>query len=137
MEVKIDAVFKAFDGQDVKDLNEETGEKKPLTLQTVLVNSIARPDSEASGVDLASRYDLSMRVHKAEDNTVFMSTEEVSLAKTLIPKTYSAPLIVGQAFRFLDPPADEVVEPVKALIFVLFCFITRAGGHDRVSACQD
>lgn len=112
MEVKLDAVFKTFDDNDVKDVD-ESGVEKPLSLQKVLVNSIAKPDPQASGVELAKRYDLSMRVHKAE-NVVYMSAEEISMAKKLIPSTYNAPLIVGQAYRFLDPPEEEVVEQPKA-----------------------
>ena len=103
--INFDDKFKDLDGQEVKD--RQVGQDGKMTesvatLGRVSANAllaITDADKDMTGATKVERYDLAMRVVKGQ---VKLKTEEIATIKAAIGKHY-APLIVGQAWRMLDP----------------------------------
>jgi len=74
-----------------------------MTLKVSAVTALLTPTGkeETSGEEKATRFLLAERLTNDEDGMVDLKIEEIALLKKLIGVLYS-PLIVGQAFRFLE-----------------------------------
>lgn len=103
--IDFDAKFKDLDGNDVKDRQMGLDGKvteSVATLGRVAANAllaITDADKDMTGETKVKRYDLAMRVVRGQ---VSLKAEEISDIKAAIGKHY-APLVVGQAWRLLDP----------------------------------
>lgn len=103
MKRNFDLVFKKFNGNDIQDgdaLNE--GITAALTLKATAVNSLMfshEADKTTSGEEKLKRYLLATRINAG--GMVEVSSEEISLLKMLIGRTYPT-LVVGQALLFLE-----------------------------------
>ena len=93
-----------------KDGKKTTKKHPPWTLRHISENVLLLPDmdkdgnpKEMTGDEKCKRYDLAMRIHKATAKDMAdLQAEEIALLKKLIDRNYST-LIVGQAFKILDP----------------------------------
>jgi hypothetical protein len=93
-----------------KDGKKTTKKHPPWTLRNISENVLLLPDvdkdgnpKEMTGDEKCKRYDLAMRIHKATAKDLAdLQVEEIALLKKLIARGYST-LIVGQAFKILDP----------------------------------
>lgn len=98
-----------------EEIEDEKGKKTtkkypPWTLRNLSENVLlsqemdrAGKPREMSGEEKCKRYDLAMRIHKATAKDLAdLQVEEIALLKKLIGRGYST-LIVGQAFKILDP----------------------------------
>lgn len=103
-----------------KDGKETTKKYPPFTLRGISENVLlgqqldedGKP-KEMSGKEKCERYDLAMRIHKATAKDLAdLESEEITLLKKLIGEGYST-LIVGQAFKILDPhgAAEREIKP--------------------------
>ena len=93
--------FKQLDGTEFKD---STGKVVPLTLRAAAETALmaSYPDEQnLSGQEKLKRYILATKIEKAT-KTLDLTTDEVTLLKTLIAKAYG-PLVVGEAWAVLDP----------------------------------
>lgn len=103
--INFDATFKDLDGNIVKDRQVSVGGASTeieATLGRVAANALLAltdADKDMTGDVKVKRYDLAMRVIKGE---VALKAEEISDIKAAIGKHYT-PLIVGQAWKMLDP----------------------------------
>ena len=99
------ATFLDLDGNVVKDRKvamDGNVTESEATLGRVAANALLAltdADKEMTGETKVKRYDLAMRVVKG---VVTLKAEEISDIKAAIGKHY-APLIVGQAWKMLDP----------------------------------
>jgi len=118
MKIDFNYKFKTLNGEVIperadeevvdKDGKKTTEKHPPLTLRTISENVILGQEidkdgkpKEMGGAEKCKRYDLAMRIHKGT-GLVDLEVEEITLLKKLIAKGYST-LVVGQAFRILDP----------------------------------
>lgn len=93
-----------------KDGKETIKKYPPFTLRNISENVLLSQQmdgegkpKEMSGKEKCERYDLAMRIHKATvKDMADLEVEEIALLKKLIGVGYST-LIVGQAFKILDP----------------------------------
>lgn len=105
MKINFDSNFKDLDGNEVKDRQVGLDGKiteSVATLGRVAANAllaITDADRDMTGEIKVKRYDLAMRVIRGD---ISLKAEEVADIKAAIGKHYS-PLIVGQAWRMLDP----------------------------------
>ncbi len=86
-------------------LKDEKGE--PVTMKTVCINALmnlSQDDANLSGEDKLKRFDLATVIYAGENPDI--KVEDVALIKTLVGKMFM-PLIVGQAWRHLDPPTEQ------------------------------
>lgn len=103
--IDFDAKFKDIDGNEVKDRQMGLDGKfteSVATLGRVAANAllaITDADKDMTGETKVKRYDLAMRVVRGQ---AAIKAEEIATIKAAIGKHY-APLIVGQAWRMLDP----------------------------------
>lgn len=101
--VDFSRVFKTLKGKDV------IGESGcGLTLEELSCNLLVgmqEEDKNVSGSDKVKRYKLAQRISGAE-KPVGLDSEEITLLKDLFGRSAS-PLIVGQAFEWLDPPVQS------------------------------
>jgi hypothetical protein len=79
---------------------------KPITMTLATVAETAllasyQDEQNLSGEDKVKRFVLATKIHGAAKDLP-LTSDEVSLVKKLIGKSYN-PLIVGQAWRLLDP----------------------------------
>lgn len=103
--INFDVTFKSLDGEEVKEriLGLDGAVKDDtLTLGKVAANALLAmtdADKNMSGDVKVKKYDLAMRVIRGN---VSLKAEEIADIKSSIGKHY-APLIVGQAWKMLDP----------------------------------
>ena len=105
MAINFDAKFLDLDGNEVKD--RQLGADGKITENTTTLGKCAAnallaltdADKDMTGETKVKRYDLAMRVVRGD---VSLKAEDISEIKKAIGKHY-APLIVGQAWRMLDP----------------------------------
>jgi len=74
------------------------------TLKSVAVEALQlsfADEQQISGEEKAKRWVLATRIYANPEN-IDLKTEEISIIKKLIGKAYG-PLIVGQAWKILDP----------------------------------
>lgn len=106
MAIDFNAKFKDLDGNEVKDRQVGLDGKlteSVATLGRVAANALLAmtdADKDMTGEIKVKRYDLAMRVIKGA--AVSLKAEEIADIKAAIGKHYG-PLIVGQAWRMLDP----------------------------------
>ena len=101
--VDFNGVFKTLKGEDVKD---EKGVVLTLgELSCNLLVGMQEDDKNLSGLAKVKRYKLAQRISGAK-KPVELEAEEITLLKDLFGKNAS-PLIVGQAYEWLDPPVKE------------------------------
>lgn len=97
--------FKDLDGNEVKDRQMGLDGKfteSVATLGRVAANALLAmtdADKDMTGETKVKRYDLAMRIVKGEAS---LKAEEIADIKAAIGKHYT-PLIVGQAWKMLDP----------------------------------
>jgi hypothetical protein len=85
----------------------EESKDKPLTLEFIVVESLAQPMSpDTTPLQMVERFDLIKKVKTAEDSIVTLKAEEVSLLKALITKSFPAPIIAGAALIAIETPAE-------------------------------
>ena len=105
MKINFDSRFVDLDGNEIKDrkVGLDGGITEAVTtLGKVAANALLAltdADKDMTGETKVKRYDLAMRIIKGD---VLLKAEEISDIKAAIGKHY-APLIVGQAWRMLDP----------------------------------
>ncbi|MBA7687156.1 hypothetical protein ES703_95616 [subsurface metagenome] len=120
MKIDFNYQFKILDGEAIperpdeeivdKDGNKTTKKFPPLTLKKISENVLLGQEIDGTGKpkemdaeEKCKRYDLAMRIYKATAKDLAdLQAEEVVLLKKLIAKGYST-IIVGQAFKILDP----------------------------------
>ena len=94
-----DPLFKA-------ELDEKTGavrvSKNVLMLKDICLNALLAefPDEKPNGMENMKRYLLAKKVQLAND--IELKAEEVVLIKELVGRAYNSPLVVGQAYHFLE-----------------------------------
>lgn len=112
----LDKVFRTLNGQKMtfqtpKDEPGSVGgnkmETRDLTIREAVVNSLLSTNQRETilGIEKARRYSLAMKVYQAKKQ-VELTVEDVTLIKDEIGRIYP-PLVVGQAYEFLDPPKGE------------------------------
>lgn len=101
MKINVNQVYKSLEGEVVKQ--EVDGKAIEMTLKISAITALLTPigNEEISGEEKATRFLLAERLTHDEAGVVDLKSEEVALLKKLIGVLYS-PLIVGQAFRFLE-----------------------------------
>ena len=103
--IDFDATFKDLEGQDVKERimgSDNKMKESVTTLGKVSANALLAmtdDDKALSGEVKVKRYDLAIRVIKGKHS---LTAEDISEIKAAIGRHY-APIIVGQAWRMLDP----------------------------------
>lgn len=103
--INFDATFKDLDGEKVVDRKLELDgsvKETEATLGRVAANALlalADSDKDMSGETKVKRYDLAIRVVRGE---TALKAEDIAIIKAAIGKHYT-PLIVGQAWKLLDP----------------------------------
>ena len=103
--INFDDTFKDLDNQTITDRKLEldgTITETTATLGRVSANALlamADSDRDMTGDVKVKRYDLAMKVVRGE---TVLKAEDIAIIKSAIGKHY-APLIVGQAWRMLDP----------------------------------
>jgi len=122
MIIKLNHVFKTFDGEALFE-NVRTGKKDEkgnpvterveLTMKRLCQNFLLIEKRDTTGRDkpLSSeekfnRHNLALEIHNADDE-IDLSVDDVKLLKDLVGEL-GTPLVVGQAWPILDPPAKEV-----------------------------
>lgn len=103
--INFDAKFCDLDGNEVRD--RQMGQDGKMTESVATLGRVAAnallmitdADKDMAGEIKVKRYDLAMRVIRGEAS---LKAEEIATIKAVIGKHYS-PLIVGQAWRMLDP----------------------------------
>lgn len=101
MKINVNQVYKSLEGEVVKQ--DVDGKTIDMTLKVSAVTALLTPTGkeEISGEEKATRFLLAERLTKDVKGEVDLKIEEIALLKKLIGVLYS-PLIVGQAFRFLE-----------------------------------
>jgi hypothetical protein len=103
-----------IDGKKILDApSEEGGPQIPMTLKTAMVNALAAVDQNATGSEKLSRYNLAMKIQDSEES-IDLQVEDISTIKNLVGKIFGSPILVGQVWNLLDPPAPKAVEEVPA-----------------------
>lgn len=106
MSINFNAPLKDLDGKVITDKVLDHEDKVNLvkaTLGRVAANAllaVTDEDKNMTGETKVKRYDLAMKVINGKADK--LKAEDISEIKKAIGKTY-APLIVGQAWRMLDP----------------------------------
>lgn len=109
----INALAASFSAEQVAQLQALMAEHagRELSLASTCCNALlaAHEDERAlSGEDKVKRWKLAQRIHDATGE-IDIASEEVSLLKTLLAKSYT-PLVVGQAWSVLE--SDPAAEPM-------------------------
>lgn len=89
---------------DGTDLKGPDGKPTELTLATVAetaLNSSFEDERNLDGAEKVKRFLLSEKIEKGQKD-VTVSADDIALIKKVVAKAYN-PLIVGQAWRMLDP----------------------------------
>lgn len=110
MSIDFTRVLKNFDGSEIMHGNTTV----PFTLSLCAVNALVSGanDPNLSGDQQLKQYLLA---EKIDGKVVDLTSEEISLIKERINKTYNAPLIAGQALKMLDPvQAKNALPPPPA-----------------------
>ena len=95
--------------QQLKQLNGKplvAGEDgEPITVQSVCEQALVSqiPGKNPDGGEKLRRYHLAMRIH-AQEGLPDLQAEDVVLLKELVGEMFG-PLVVGQVWEILDPPA--------------------------------
>lgn len=101
MLIKLNQVIKNLEGDPIKNADNK---KDDLTMRNVCVNALLANYSDERDIDgneKAKRYELAMKIH-LEKKEIELEIDDVKLIKDLIGKMHF-PLVVGQAYRILDP----------------------------------
>jgi len=122
MIIKLNHVFKTFDGLAITETirtgeKDENGNPKmkqvDMTLKRVCQNVllIEKRDTTGRGKPVPpeekfNRHNLALKIYSADDE-IDLSIDDVKLLKDLIGEL-GTPLVIGQAWPILDPPAKEV-----------------------------
>ena len=117
--------LKEFDGEGILDtrigpdgaayaVRDEQGNKKYLTLKLVSVRSLmfTQKGEDISGEDKLKRDDLASKIYDSEE-ALELTSEQITLIKNQINKTYTYPRVVSQSWRLLDPPVVKDDNKVK------------------------
>ena len=122
MIIKLNHVFKTFDGEALKETirtgrKDEKGnpsiEQVELTMKRVCQNVLLiekRDGKPSTPEEKFNRHNLALEIHNADDE-IDLSVDDVKLLKDLIGEV-GTPLIVGQAWAILDPPKKEVKKTI-------------------------
>lgn len=100
MKINVDQVLKAIDGSVMKDVDAK-GAAIDATLKLALVNAVLAP-AEAEKM---KRYELYKRIKQGGD--VELTSEEITLCKEAVDKTYPTPLVVGQVIEMLEKKEED------------------------------
>jgi hypothetical protein len=105
--------LKGVDGQTISSGKAAADGKTPvpMTLGDAALMSLEtalEEDKQSTGADKFKLDDLARRIYGKKD--VVLPIEDVATIKTRIGKAYG-PMIVGAAWRLLDPAATEKVKP--------------------------
>jgi hypothetical protein len=97
MKLNLNQEFKALNGEVIKS---ESGN---LTLKSICSEALLNtsPEDKLSGEDKAKRYQLAHNIFNSKAANFEITVEEVALLKNLIGNLFT-PLVVGQAFKFLE-----------------------------------
>ncbi len=97
MKLDLNQEFKALNGEVIKS---ESGN---LTLKSICSEALLNtsPEDKLSGEEKAKRYQLAHNIFTSEAENFEITVEEVALLKNLIGNLFT-PLVVGQAFKFLE-----------------------------------
>lgn len=98
MQVLLNSGLVDFEGEVMKD-----AKGSPAVLRGVCIDALMaqfEDEKNLSGDEKLKRFDLALKVKKAEDPADF-TVEEVALLKKLIGKAYG-PLVVGQTWKMLE-----------------------------------
>lgn len=79
-------------------------DEKVVTLGYAVFHALNVPEQNVSYTEATKRGQLALNVYRAAD--VGLSSEEISLIKTQLPKRWS-PLVVARAVEILDPIASK------------------------------
>lgn len=105
MQIDFNAPLKNLEGDVLMDVNiDRNGNKTevPATLGRISANALlamTEDEKNMAGEEKVKRYDLAMRIIKG---TADLKVEEVADIKKAVGKSFM-PLIVGQAWKLLDP----------------------------------
>lgn len=91
----------SLDGQPLKE-----GERE-VTIGSVACNALLAPfDDERglSGEEKVKRFELAVKISKANGLPAEITVEDAALIKKLVAKLY-APLVVGQVWQAVDNPS--------------------------------
>lgn len=104
MKIDFSTELLSLSGEPIKEnIQDESGIKKvPLQLWKVCTDSLLavfQDERNVTGEDKVKRWKLAQKIHEAKE--VDLESEEISLIKSLIAKSYS-PAIVGPAFQLLE-----------------------------------
>ncbi len=103
MKIDMTKTIKNLIGVDLENPESKLPKKEPLTMRIVCTNSLltqTQDDRNIDGNEKAKRFELAMRIYTEKE--VDLDIDELKMIKDLIGKTYG-PLVVGQAYRILDP----------------------------------
>ena len=113
MKIDMTKAIKNLEGDNIDNPESKLKEKAPLTMKILCTNSLLTPTQDERNIDgneKAKRFELAMRIYTEKE--VDLDIDELKLVKDLIGKVYS-PLVVGQAYRILDPKAKASEGLVK------------------------
>lgn len=104
MKVNLVKEFKTLDGKSIPS-DPKNPESSKMNLKDICITALLTPgeNDEMSGEEKARRYNLSQDIYNAKE-VIDLKVEDVTLLKKLIGHIY-LPLIVGQAFKFLEGEA--------------------------------
>jgi hypothetical protein len=100
MKLKVNEVLVTLTGEKLFDVI--GGERKDITLKTVCVEAILKPndaDTQVSGMEKMNRWDLAQKIFKATDD-IDITAEEAALLKTLIARAFPV-IIAGQSCKMI------------------------------------
>jgi hypothetical protein len=107
------AALKGVDGQTISSGKPAADGKTPIPMTLgdaalMALETALEEDRQSTGADKFKLDDLARRIYGKKD--VVLPVEDVALIKTRIGKAYG-PMIVGAAWRVLDPGAPEKDKP--------------------------
>ena len=109
MLVDFDQVFMTMGGEPL--IREEKGKKVDATLKEISVEALLSfdpTDKAVKGPEKARRFDLAILINK-NGGKLKVESEDIVLMKELIGDGYP-PIVVGQAYKFLEGDKDEEKE---------------------------
>ena len=110
--IDVTETVKRIDGKDMMQDNMDGTGQEPLTLRSVLVNSLLNPaneDEKTKGEAKLVRWELARAVF-ASPGPISIGNSDIAMLKTLVNKVFTA-LVVGQVYEMLDRKTAPAPEP--------------------------
>ena len=93
-------------GEGTKTLVNPDGSKVPLTIMKVAIRALTAPDEKISGEEKLKRSILAEKIYNANP-FVDLTSEEITLIKDRVDKTFTLPYLYKAAVDVLDPKTPK------------------------------